>query len=101
MGRSTDPYGVSTPEVGGDVGVNEGAMWWVPVSPAAGTAVCNGSVRILVEVRHKSVVGQVVAVVLNGGHVGSGRWCVLRAEVIPWCVGGSVVDSVPGNVLGV
>ena len=56
-------------ECGGDVGVNEGAMWWIPVSPGAGRAVCNGSVRILIEVGRKSVLGQVVAVIFDGGHV--------------------------------
>ena len=45
--------------------------------------------------------GQVVAGVSDGGHVGSRCWCVPRAEVSPRFVGESVVNSVPGNVLGV
>ena len=76
-------------------------MWGVPVSPATGRGVRDGSIRILVEVRRISVVRQAVACVPDGGHVGSWCWCVPRAEVSPRCVGKAVVDSVPGDVLGV
>ena len=48
LGKSTDPNEVPSPECGGGVGVDEGPMWGIPVSPATGKAVRDGSVWILV-----------------------------------------------------
>ena len=73
----------------------------VPVSSATGRGIRDGTVRVLVDIRRIRMVGQVVACVPDGGHVGPWRRYVPRVEVIPRYVGKAVVGSVPSDVLGV